>query len=926
MKFIPLYPEKRIRFSVIMFIVLTLTISLAKAQPDTLYPSGIIKPFDVSDSTIITAPLQHGVAVGDINGDGTCDFIYNNPLHSNGEIIGYSLVVTDIAHPENGAVIDSYQGYIKGIGDFNGDGFDDMLDEHNWYVLFGNTEGDHFDTLYLNGSNSDNELLYHTDLDGDGTSDLVYSNGSVYVLSYNSPTPVLIHIHNGVYFRRDKALFDYYDYDNDGTDELFIAFYDFSETRYDYAWYSFDTASGEYNYELFRYRYVNHEPYESFTMMMSDINGDGLKDICHDYYVSGEGFNLEVYLANPDTPYQYYYDTAVDIPLGVNNRLLYCAGDLNGDGADDWYSKEDVDTLVVFYGNQNVISEGFTKELYPVDNNKLYMPNSRFQQYTLTEQPPLFDYNQDGKNDILMDFWQFDEHGRYQTVADAIITGGDSLDFSSPTLINKDFGNIEPNAMFGSKIRNAGDINHDGYDDWAVVSLNANLLSIYFGGAGELDFTPDITVLLPQYPLAKLYDVAFGDLNNDGWKDIVVSNNSSYDISMAKGLLRGIGRVYVFFGSAGMADTLYAADATKSITNGDNSNTYSPGRSLNIPGDYNADGYNDLVIKSWEPRKALLFFGGEQLSDQADMQITVYTTGYSSSFAIPVTACGDVNNDGYTDFTLGDAPHAAGRSLVYYGGPDADNQYDLAINNSESGGMYFGEHAVDNQGDFNDDGQPDLAIWNINISATQIFLGGTGFDDQPDLILSDSSLGTSTITMEYVNGFSKKDRADLLMSGYLSPNNLYLFYGSDTDKTEADMIFSNTQGRISGIASGDFNKDGFVDVLTGSAGALVDGKITAGVVQHFISPLRTGIDSPNASLTDKVSLYPNPAHDFITVQVKDNSQQVTVTLINNKGSVLMSKKISGTSTRFFTGNLSDGVYLIRVTGNGNSLTKKFIKE
>ncbi len=914
-----------LRVSIILA-VLTASAHLVNAQSDTLYPAGTITPFNVPDNTIVTAQLQHGLPVGDINGDGTTDFVFSNLLYDSTQSIGKSIVITDINHPENGTVLNSWQANIEGIGDFNGDGYDDLLDLYNWYVLFGNASGENFDTLWLNGQNSNNMLLYHADIDGDGKSEIVYVNSSVYVLSYGNPNPVFVNIHNGIFFMGKVSLFDIYDYDNDGVNELFIAFYDFSENRYDYGWYTYDTASNQYECELYRYRYVKHEPSVYFTSFMSDVNGDGLKDMCHDYYVSGEGFNLEVYLANPDTPYQYYYDTAVDIPMGVNNRLLYCAGDLNGDGADDWYSKESVDTLVVFYGNQNVVSEGFTKQTYPAGNNQLYMPSSKFQNYSTTAQPPLFDYNNDGKNDILLDYWTFDQHNRYQTVGNALITGSEALDFSNPAVIHKNLGNIEPGGMFGSKIRNAGDFNHDGYDDWAIASAYGQKLNIYYGGPGELDFTPDLTILLPEYPLTQLYDVAFGDLNGDGWQDIAVSSSSSSNVNMAGESLSTKGNVYLYFGKANMADTLYAADADKDFTNGESRNTYSLGRALNIVGDYNADGYNDLVVKSQEPRKALVFFGGVQMSDEADMLITVYTTGFSTTFAMPVTACGDINDDGFDDFTLGDAPHSAGRSLVYYGGTDADNQFDLAIDNPNPDGRGFGDMAVDNQGDFNDDGNPDLAIWNYDTNAFQIFFGGANFDSQPDLMLSDTSQISYITAVEYVPDFSTKGRADLLVSNGYTQNNLVLFYGTDTDKTKSDVIFYNGRGNVYGLASGDFNKDGYIDVLTGNTVAITDNKVMGGVVQHYISPTLTGVKNHNTAFNTYLNLFPNPAKDYISVQIKGNSNQpFTATLIDNKGMIVMSKKIAGNSSRFFIGDLANGIYLIRVTGNGNSLTKKFVK-
>ena len=71
------------------------------------------------------------------------------------------------------------------------------------------------------------------------------------------------------------------------------------------------------------------------------------------------------------------------------------------------------------------------------------------------------------------------------------------------------------------------------------------------------------------------------------------------------------------------------------------------------------------------------------------------------------------------------------------------------------------------------------------------------------------------------------------------------------------------------------------------------------------------------------TLYPNPAHNYTTVSVSDNLTGSQLELTDAVGRVILSRQITGNKFNLPTGNLSRGVYLVRV---GEGMVKKLVVE
>ena len=74
-----------------------------------------------------------------------------------------------------------------------------------------------------------------------------------------------------------------------------------------------------------------------------------------------------------------------------------------------------------------------------------------------------------------------------------------------------------------------------------------------------------------------------------------------------------------------------------------------------------------------------------------------------------------------------------------------------------------------------------------------------------------------------------------------------------------------------------------------------------------------------------LNIYPNPAKDFVTVELADANNDGQVEILNLLGQVVLTQSlIEGTSSSINITNLKAAVYLIKVTSNGKSSTRKIV--
>ena len=292
-----------------------------------------------------------------------------------------------------------------------------------------------------------------------------------------------------------------------------------------------------------------------------------------------------------------------------------------------------------------------------------------------------------------------------------------------------------------------------------------------------------------------------GDVNGDGYDDIVVGAN----FYPSEG---GEGRAYLFFGGPGIdsvADLVLPTPV---------SGIGWFGISVSSAGDFNHDGYLDVIIGARYAGKAFIYFGGPSLDATPDVTLTGESSG--SWFGNSVASAGDVNGDGIDDVIVG-APNyssSAGRVYVFFGGtvPDAVPDRVFAAPNA---GDYLG-WMVGPAGDMNGDGTPDVFATaprtysgGTDPGAAYVWFGGPAFDTAPDLtihgsVLSDRPYAAAAADVDG-DGFS-----DLIIA---RGNRAEVFRGGPSPDIIADLTIP---GAFASVAGGDVNGDGVADLVLGA--------------------------------------------------------------------------------------------------------------
>jgi hypothetical protein len=255
--------------------------------------------------------------------------------------------------------------------------------------------------------------------------------------------------------------------------------------------------------------------------------------------------------------------------------------------------------------------------------------------------------------------------------------------------------------QFGLLVASAGDVNGDGYAD-VLVDQNGEVF-LYLGGPAGLPPSPALAIPDPGSPGSQIHAFGIrassaGDVNGDGYADIVIGDN-------------GAGKAYLYLGSAAGPNAAPDLTLTSPSTNPAASGF---GHSIVGAGDVNGDGYADVAVGSDGAGQAFLYLGGAAgLSSSPDVTLT--EPDPASGFGA-VSSAGDVNGDGYADVLVGangasvSAPNDfAGKAYVYLGSADGlATSPGVTLLGSEIRGT-FGRW-VSNAGDVNGDGYGDVVI------------------------------------------------------------------------------------------------------------------------------------------------------------------------------------------------------------------------
>ena len=255
----------------------------------------------------------------------------------------------------------------------------------------------------------------------------------------------------------------------------------------------------------------------------------------------------------------------------------------------------------------------------------------------------------------------------------------------------------------GRWIKNIGDVNADGFDDFGLSTFPITRFEVHFGGPLMDDVVDFVIPVWSRVSLAT-------DIDNDG----------NLEIPLSRDLSEGYVNIY---------DIGVNRDTLPEYVIPDSSTSF--GNNLAV-GDINGDGYPDLAVAAYLNRDTnfvKFYWGGPDFDTIPDFEILNETHNFGQ-ILLPIP---DFNDDGYDDiFISGGTREKYG---VYFGGPEFDDQIDIVIN----WGTLFYPTAAATAGDINNDGYPDLLVSYVNlglfVNEVYLFLGGPDADSLVDVYI-----------------------------------------------------------------------------------------------------------------------------------------------------------------------------------------------
>ncbi len=547
-----------------------------------------------------------------------------------------------------------------------------------------------------------------------------------------------------------------------------------------------------------------------YAIAAADVNNDGKLDLA----VTNEASNdVSILLGNGDGT----FNLVTNIPVGLNPEGI-TAADFNHDGkADLAVTNISSNTVTILLGN---------------GDGTFAQPFSPFAAGAEPFAVKAADFNGDGNLDLAI----ADNSGAGSI---SVLLGDGTGNFSAPNTINSGFADL---ALA------IGDFNGDGHLDIFSVDRGSNAGFVLLGdGAGN--FTNG-----GSFPVgSNSAYAAAGDLNGDGRSDVVVTNFGSSSISVllnagtfapaATDLSASlsvspnpaiVGSTLTFTTTVTNRGPLTATNVTLTAPAGLGVASLPPGCTqqgvfvvCNVgslaPGVSGSFSLTSQPVTTPGTSVGLVFVSADQpdlnlYDNLARATFTVLPSTFTNlplftqppkNYLIASTepngpAVGDFNNDGFPDVAVVDRNGGNGGDIAVFLNDGAGNFLSpIAINlGGDPQGVVVG--------DFNNDGNLDLAVPDFANNQLLVLLGNGNGSFQPAVSYNTGSGPTAAA----VGDFNRDGIPDIAVANFNDDTiTILLGNGDGTFRTGATLVLTETnQSEPTAIATFDFNQDGIPDL------------------------------------------------------------------------------------------------------------------
>lgn len=798
-------------------------ISLIVDDKDAVYPI-FIDPISTTENWDVSsgqssANLGFSCQIaGDVNNDGFDDivggaFLYDNGSTNEGRAYLYlGSIIGPATTPSWTAEINQANAQfgfrVAGVGDVNGDGYDDVMigankydnlqtDKGKVYLYYGNALGLNTTSSWTYEVNQISMQLGEVisgagDVNGDGFSDVILG-APKYNTGLTDVGKTFIFHGSGTGLPTDP---------------------NWTMTGF--------TSSGKLGIS---------------ATSAGDINNDGYDDIIYgeEEYTFGESEEGKVYL---------HYGSPIGVSLFEDwsfesnqayahlGNALTGAGDMNADGFDDFIvAAKDFDesafklntgAIYLFYGKSGELFGPDWVEYgsYSGDIFGLRLCGGG-------------DVNMDGFDDILISSDQFNgstEGNNY------LYIGTESFPYADPSWTFR--SHLQGSYIYDTGLSNSGDVNGDGLDDILlgeyIYSTSSGQLLLFYG-------SEVLPLIFADYQLSNTQASCLfgssvaggGDINNDGYNDVLVGAPNFDGGSINEG------KVFCYKGSAIGLDTIFSSSVE---SNQDNA---AFGTSIDIIGDFNNDNYADIIVGSpsydytFTDEGRVFIYKGTSTGIHYLPLKTLQGGQTSAKFGFAVSGASDINLDGYDDILIS-APYYddglidQGKIFLYKSTGSTFSSTPYFSATGAQANSNFG-YSLNCAGDLNTDNFPEVIVGepfydNVasNTGRVCIFNNISGLiSPTPTWTFSptqaESKLGYSVNAAFDVNGDNYDDiiiGQPFYDNGQTDEGNLLLFYGSVIGlgaipnwQYEPDVASAQCGFSVCGIS--DFNNDGYDDVIAG---------------------------------------------------------------------------------------------------------------